>query len=83
MTPDSSVINVSIAAVAEDVGTTVSVIRAAITVYMLVMAMSMITGGKVGALIELGRAFAIGCVIYGAGSFLCEWCSLSGEGATT
>src|SRR6478609_4787147 len=33
------------------------------------MATLMITGGKIGALIGRKRAFAIGCVIYGAGSF--------------
>ena len=32
------------------------------------MAMLMITGGKIGAIIGRKRAFAIGCVIYGGGS---------------
>jgi MFS family permease len=69
MTLDSSVMNVSIATVAKDVGTTVTGIQTAITLYTLVMAMLMITGGKVGSMIGRKRAFAIGCVIYGAGSF--------------
>src|SRR5262245_26289317 len=69
MTLDSSVMNVSIATVAEDVGTTVAGIQGAITAYTLVMAALMITGAKVGALIGRKRAFAIGCVIYGCGSF--------------
>jgi MFS family permease len=47
----------------------VSGIQAAITMYTLVMATLMITGGKIGAIIGRKRAFAIGCVIYGAGSF--------------
>ena len=68
MALDGSVMNVSIATVAKDVGTTVTGIQTAITLYMLVMAMFMITGGKVGAIIGRRRAFAIGCVIYGAGS---------------
>ena len=68
MTLDSSVMNVSIATVAEDVGTTITGIQTAITLYTLVMAMLMIPGGKIGALIGRKRAFAIGCVIYGAGS---------------
>jgi MFS family permease len=68
MTLDSSVMNVSIATVAKDVGTTVTGIQTAITLYTLVMAMFMITGGKVGSIIGRRRAFAIGCVIYGAGS---------------
>jgi MFS family permease len=68
MALDSSVMNVSIATVAEDVGTTITGIQTAITLYTLVMAMLMIPGGKVGSLLGRKRAFAIGCVIYGAGS---------------
>jgi MFS family permease len=69
MTLDSSVMNVSIATVAKDVGTTVTGIQTAITMYTLVMASLMITGGKVGQILGRKRAFAIGCVIYGCGSF--------------
>src|ERR1700759_5129482 len=68
MTLDSSVMNVSIATVAKDVGTTVTGIQGAITAYTLVMACLMITGAKVGAIIGRKRAFGIGCVIYGCGS---------------
>jgi EmrB/QacA subfamily drug resistance transporter len=92
MTLDSSVMNVSIATVAKDVGTTVTGIQGAITAYTLVMATLMITGAKVGAIIGRKRAFAIGCVIYGAGSFttsiapnlpvlLFGWSFLEGVGA--
>jgi MFS family permease len=49
--------------------TTVTGIQTAITFYTLVMATLMITGGKVGQIIGRKRAFAIGCVIYGCGSF--------------
>jgi MFS family permease len=92
MTLDSSVMNVSIATVAKDVDTTVTGIQGAITAYTLVMAALMITGAKVGALIGRKRAFAIGCVIYGCGSFttsiapslpvlLFGWSFLEGVGA--
>jgi MFS family permease len=92
MTLDSSVMNVSIATVAKDVGTTVTGIQGAITAYTLVMAALMITGAKIGALIGRKRAFAIGCVIYGCGSFttsiapslpvlLFGWSFLEGVGA--
>jgi MFS family permease len=92
MTLDSSVMNVSIATVAKDVGTTVTGIQGAITAYTLVMAALMITGAKIGAIIGRKRAFAIGCVIYGAGSFttsiaptlpvlLLGWSFLEGVGA--
>jgi MFS family permease len=56
MTLDSSVMNVAIATVAKDVGTTVTGIQTAITLYTLVMAMLMIVGGKVGSLIGRRRA---------------------------
>ncbi|HCB05045.1 MAG TPA: MFS transporter [Nocardioides bacterium] len=69
MTLDSSVMNVSIAQVAEDVGTTVTGVQTAITLYTLVMATMMITGGRIGTIIGPKRAFTIGCVIYAAGSF--------------
>lgn len=68
MTLDSSVMNVSIATVAKDVGTSVTGIQSAITLYTLVMAMLMIPGGKLGSILGRRRAFSIGCVIYGAGS---------------
>jgi MFS family permease len=67
MTLDSSVMNVSIATVAKDVGTTVTGIQTAIIFYTLVMASLMITGGKLGQILGRKRAFAIGCVIYGCG----------------
>jgi EmrB/QacA subfamily drug resistance transporter len=92
MTLDSSVMNVSIATVASDLGTTVSGIQTAITLYTLVMATLMITGGKIGAIIGRRRAFSIGCLIYGAGSLttalapnlgvlLLGWSLLEGIGA--
>src|SRR5580704_10813567 len=68
MTLDSSVMNVSIATVAKDGGTTVTGIQTAITFYTLVMASLMIIGGKLGQILGRKRAFAIGCVIYGCGS---------------
>jgi len=69
MALDTSVMNVSIATVAVDVGTTVTGIQTAITLYTLVMASLMITGGRIGQMIGRKRAFTIGAVIYGAGSF--------------
>ena len=69
MALDTTVMNTAIATVADDVGTTVTGIQTAITLYTLVMASLMITGGKVGQIIGRKRAFAIGCVIYACGSF--------------
>jgi EmrB/QacA subfamily drug resistance transporter len=92
MTLDSSVMNVSIKSVANDLGTTVTGIQTAITLYTLVMAAFMITGGKIGALIGRRRAFAIGLVVYGCGSLVTAvapnltvliigWSGLEGLGA--
>jgi MFS family permease len=92
MTLDSSVMNVSIATVAQDVGTTVTGVQTAITLYTLVMASMMITGGKVGAILGRRRALGIGLVIYACGSLttafaqslgvlLFGWSLLEGIGA--
>ena len=60
---DSSVMNVAIATVAKDVGTTVTGIQTAITMYTLVMAMFMVTGGKLGSMFGRKRIFMIGCIV--------------------
>ena len=89
---DSSVMNVSMATVAEDLDTSITGIQTAITLYTLVMAAFMVTGGKIGQILGRTRAFAIGCVIYGAGSLttalapnlgilLFGWSCLEGLGA--
>jgi EmrB/QacA subfamily drug resistance transporter len=93
MALDSSVMNVSIATVADDLDTTVTGVQTAITLYTLVMAMFMVTGGKIGSIIGRRRAFSLGCVIYGAGSLttaiapnlailIVGWSVLEGLGAS-
>jgi MFS family permease len=92
MTLDSSVMNVSIQYVARDLNTTVTGIQTAITLYTLVMASFMITGGKIGARLGRRRTLAIGLVVYGVGSgvtaaapnlgvLLFGWSVLEGLGA--
>jgi len=51
-----------------DFGTTVTGIQTAITLYVLVMASLMITGGQVSQIRVRKGAFVVGCVIYGSGS---------------
>ena len=68
MVLDQSVMNVSISQLVVDFDTTVTTIQAVITLYCLVMAMLMLTGGKIGDIIGRRRAFMIGLVIYGCGS---------------
>src|SRR3954453_15015008 len=92
MALDTTVMNTAIATVAKDLGTTVTGIQTAITMYTLVMASLMITGGKVGEILGRKRAFAIGCVIYACGStttalapnltvLMIGWSGLEGLGA--
>jgi len=92
MALDSSVMNVSIATVADDLGTTITGIQSAIVLYTLVMAMLMVTGGKIGSMIGRKRAFMLGLVIYCSGSLttalspnlavlLLGWSLLEGIGA--
>src|SRR4051794_17368369 len=92
MALDSSVMNVSIATVADDLGTTVTGIQSAIVLYTLVMAMLMVTGGKIGSIVGRKRAFTIGLAVYCMGSLttalapnlavlLIGWSLLEGIGA--
>src|SRR5690349_24563710 len=70
MVLDQSAMNVSISTLVDDFDTTVTTIQAVITLYCLVMAMFMLTGGKIGDIIGRRRAFTIGLVIYAVGSGL-------------
>ena len=68
MALDTTVMNTAIATVAKDLDTTVTGIQTAITLYTLVMASLMITGGKIGEILGRKRAFTIGCAVYACGS---------------
>ncbi|MGE5225853.1 MAG: MFS transporter [Planctomycetaceae bacterium] len=92
MALDSSVMNVSIATVAKDLGTTITGIQSAIVLYTLVMAMLMVTGGKIGSIVGRKRAFLLGLAIYCSGSLttalspnlgvlILGWSFLEGVGA--
>jgi EmrB/QacA subfamily drug resistance transporter len=70
MVLDQSVMNVSISQLVADFDTTVTTIQAVITLYCLVMAMFMLTGGKIGDIIGRRRTFVVGLIIYGVGSGL-------------
>ncbi|WP_435834476.1 MFS transporter [Streptomyces abikoensis] len=93
MVLDTSVMNVSISRLVEDFHTEVTSIQAVITLYTLVMAAFMITGGKLGDMTGRRRAFAIGLAVYGPGSALTAlapalwvltvgWSVIEGLGAT-
>ncbi|RLE21457.1 MAG: MFS transporter [Actinobacteria bacterium] len=65
---DTTLMNVSISALVEDLDTNVGAVQGAITLYTLTMAAFMLTGGKLGDIWGSKRAFRIGLVIYGTGT---------------
>ena len=67
---DTTIMNVSISALVEDLDTTVGAVQTAITLYTLTMAAFMLTGGKLGDIWGSKRAFRIGLVIYGIGTVI-------------
>ena len=92
MVLDSSVMNVAISQIVEDLDTTIQGVQSAITLYTLVMAAFMLLGAKLGDILGRNRAFAIGLAIYGVGSLttalspslavlLVGWSGVEGLGA--
>jgi EmrB/QacA subfamily drug resistance transporter len=65
---DTTLMNVSISALVEDLDTTVGAVQGAITLYTLTMAAFMLTGGKLGDIWGSKRAFRIGLIIYATGT---------------
>lgn len=68
MVLDTSVMNVSITQIVDDLDTTIQGVQLAITAYTLVMAAFMLVGAKLGDILGRDRAFAIGLAVYGIGS---------------
>jgi MFS family permease len=92
MVLDSSVMNVAISQIVDDLDTSIQGVQTAITLYTLVMAAFMLLGAKLGDIVGRNRAFAIGLAIYGAGSLttalspslavlLIGWSGVEGFGA--
>ena len=92
MVLDSSVMNVAISQIVEDLDTSIQGVQTAITLYTLVMAAFMLLGAKLGDIMGRNRAFAIGLAIYGVGSLttalspnlavlLVGWSGVEGFGA--
>src|SRR5687767_1810040 len=65
---DTSLMNVSISAVVEDLDTTVSGVQSAIALEALVSAAFILIGGKVGDLIGRKRAYVLGLLGYAVGA---------------
>jgi len=67
MVLDSSVMNVAISQIVEDLDTTITGVQTAITMYTLVMAAFMLLGAKLGDILGRNKAFAIASRSTGSG----------------
>src|SRR4051794_41653267 len=65
---DTSLMNVSISAVVEDLDTTVSGVQSAIALEALVSAAFILIGGKAGHFIRRKRAYVLGLLCYAIGA---------------
>ncbi len=65
---DTTSMNVALSNIVQDLGTTITGIQSAITMYALVMAAFMITGGKLADIWGRKRAFRLGIFLYGLGA---------------
>src|SRR5438046_9779710 len=72
MVLDSSVMNVSISQIVDDLDTTVTGVQSAITMYTLVMAAFMLVGAKLGDILGRDRAFVLGLGVDGLGSLITD-----------
>lgn len=70
MAYDSTAMNVAVSDIVTDLGTTLTGVQSAISLYALVMAALMITGSKLGSRFGYLRTFALGAVVYGAGALI-------------
>lgn len=68
MVLDTTVMNVSVSNVVEDLDTSITTVQLAITLYTLVMGSFMLLGGRLGDIFGRKRIFGIGLVVYGIGS---------------
>ncbi|MBN2169344.1 MAG: MFS transporter [Actinobacteria bacterium] len=67
---DTTAMNVAVSKVVASLGTTVTGVQTALTIYSLVMAAFMIIGSKLGDIWGRKRSFSIGVVTYGIGALI-------------
>jgi len=68
LTLDTTMMNVAITAIAQDLDTEIQNIQLAVSLYALIMAAFMITGAKLANMYGTKRIFLIGTVMYGVGT---------------
>jgi len=92
MVIDTTIMNVSISALVEDLNTDLPAIQFAISVYALIMASFMLFGSKIQDVTGRKKSFILGVILYGAGTFIASvswnisvllfgWSLLEGLGA--
>jgi len=57
--PDTSMMNVAVPQITQDLNTTVSAVQAVIAIYSLTMASLMLTGAKLGTILGSKRVFTV------------------------
>lgn len=67
---DTTVLNVSLKTIIEDLGTDITGIQWVITIYSLTLAAFTITGGRLGDLYGRKKMFVVGAIIFAIGSFI-------------
>ncbi len=65
---DTTMMNVAITSIVEDLNTSITTIQGAISLYALVMAAFMITGSKIGELYGLKKVFVFAMIMYAIGT---------------
>lgn len=65
---DTTMMNVAISSIVEDLNTSITTVQAAISLYALIMAAFMITGSKIGELYGLKKVFIIAMIMYAIGT---------------
>ena len=65
---DTTMLNVAIPSIVEDLGTTTSAVQSAVALYSLVMAALMVGAGRLGDILGSKKVYTVALVVFGAGT---------------
>ena len=65
---DTTMLNVAIPSIVEDLGTTTSAVQSAVALYALVMAALMVGAGRLGDIVGSKKIYTVALVVFGAGT---------------
>ena len=68
---DSTVINLALTPIAHDIGATVAGLQWVVNAYLLVLAATVITAGRLGDILGRRRMFLVGMALFALGSVVC------------